>query len=101
MFYYRNPSETTELMGKVIFLSGKNGNVLATHVIANGTDTHSSPVVYLGANKSDMVVYGTGDGTNGGHLFVISLKDLYAGKLNKSEKVLSNEKKGMLYLHLN
>lgn len=45
-----------------------------------------------------MVVFGTGDETHAGSLYVVELKDLLEADLKNAKKLLTNSKKGKKFL---
>ena len=81
-FGYYFTGSATRLVGKLILFDGKTGEILKVVPTPDNRESYYSPVLYKKRGE-DIVVFGTGGETHNGSLWVIKLKDLKDGKMNK------------------
>ena len=58
-------------------------------------ESYFSPLVYTVGNGTEMVIFGTGGETHGGSLYVMPLKDLYEGRIEKAVSIYKDADKGI------
>lgn len=73
----------TRLSGKLLVVSGRDGRVVQQATVPDGQESYYSPVIYRRKDESRVVLFGTGGETHAGSLWVVELKDLLAGKIDR------------------
>lgn len=69
--------------GFLMVISGADGKVLASHALADSTETYASPVVYRRRDGTPWVVFGTGGESLGGAEYRAPLASLLDGTFAK------------------
>lgn len=77
------PGSATRMSGKILLFSGKDGKVLREMTVPDGRESYYSPVVYQRKDGTEVVLFGTGGETHSGSLWMITLSDLYKGKIQR------------------
>ncbi|XP_014669211.1 PREDICTED: uncharacterized protein LOC106810388 isoform X2 [Priapulus caudatus] len=91
-----DPGSEFRLSGRIIFFSGKDGEVLKWTGIPDQRETYYSPQVLTRADGTQGVLFGTGGETHGGALWYISLHDLFNGNIEKALKLTTDAYKGFM-----
>lgn len=84
------------LSGRIIIFSGQTGKVLRWVGVPDKRESYYSPQVYLLPGGKEMVLFGTGGETHPGSLWRISLSDLYAGKIERAQRICGDSTKGVM-----
>ncbi|GAB1601842.1 protein FAM234B-like [Argonauta hians] len=90
------PGSVHRLPGRLVIFSGKDGKVLRWVGVPDKRESYYSPQVYMLPGGTEMVIFGTGGETHPGSLWRISLSDLYAGKIERAEKIYGDGSKGVM-----
>ena len=84
-------SSELRVPGVLAIFSGRTGNVIASALMPDGSETYMTPVVHdFGGDGNYEIIIGTGGETLGGHLFSIPLSDLLNENITHA-KVLASE----------
>eukprot|EP00106_Octopus_bimaculoides_P010095 XP_014777537.1 PREDICTED: uncharacterized protein LOC106874346 [Octopus bimaculoides] len=92
----QHPNSVFRLPGRIVIFSGKAGNVLRWVGVPDKRESYYSPQVYMLPGGTEMVIFGTGGETHPGSLWRISLSDLYAGKIERAQKIYGDDSKGVM-----
>ena len=79
----------TRLAGKLLFFSGRTGEVLQWSWVPDNRESYYSPVIYERHNGMQIVLFGTGGETHPGALWYITLDDLYKGRIKRVSQKIS------------
>ncbi len=92
------PGDPGRPTGKLMILSGRNGEIISEASVPDGNETYMSAVIAK-MNESDedyTIIYGTGGETLGGNLFRTTLSDLLNGDISNSIIIASSTVKGFI-----
>lgn len=90
-------SLSVEKDGRLVLLSGKNGETLKSMKTPGGAKTFYMPQILTQNSTSSFVIFGTGSPTSAGNLTVTPLEDVSSGILGNSTKNIYEDKfKGIL-----
>ncbi|XP_055329557.1 uncharacterized protein LOC129582151 isoform X2 [Paramacrobiotus metropolitanus] len=92
----RAPNQPVTKPGLLYILSGRTGNILQQVSMPDGGETYCSPQIYQPTEGETRVLFGTGGETHGGHLYMIEMKYLLAGRMDRVVSILSDPHKGFM-----
>ncbi|XP_048257876.1 uncharacterized protein LOC124125677 isoform X2 [Haliotis rufescens] len=92
----QDPGSEFRLTGRLIFFSGRTGEVLRWVGVPDQRETYYSPQVYTQLDGTQIVLFGTGGETHAGSLWRITLNHLFKGQVQKAVKIYTDEYKGVM-----
>ncbi|RWS24922.1 PQQ-like domain containing protein, partial [Leptotrombidium deliense] len=92
----RVPSAKVRIPARLIFISSKTGIILSWSVVPDGAESYYSPQELVDSKGNNKILFGTGGETHRGSLFLISLDDLFSGKISKAKMLHSDCCKGVM-----
>lgn len=76
-------AQEEEMFGRIILFSGTDGKVLRWIPTPDRRESYYPPQILTWLDGEQFVLFGTGSSSMPGSLFVISLYDLYKGKISE------------------
>ena len=83
-----------------MIFSGKTGEVLTWVRTPDERETYFSPVIYTKKDGIELVLFGTGGETHPGGLWVVSLLDLFNGRIERAKLIYKDDFKGTVPYNL-
>ncbi|XP_022252488.1 uncharacterized protein LOC106468446 isoform X1 [Limulus polyphemus] len=92
----KEPGSPTRLIGRLLVISGRNGQVVQWVEVPDKKESYYSPQILTHPDGSQLVMFGTGGETHGGSLWYISLADLLNGHIEKADTIYTDKYKGIM-----
>ena len=92
------PGDSSERYpGVLMLLDAVSGEVLAADTMPDGKESYMSPLCRESPGSKEVhIIFGTGGETISGNLYLASLEDLKAAKLNRAKVIASEETHGFI-----
>lgn len=89
------PYDPQRPAGKLLLLDAHTGNIIISDTMPDGRETYFSPVIQTKPG-GDMIIFGTGGETIGGHLYAVPLNALANGNIQKAKILAVDSLKGFI-----
>jgi len=89
------PYDADRPAGKLLLVDAFSGKVIAQDTMPYGGETYFSAVIQK-KNNQEIIIFGSGGETIGGHLFALPLQDLFNGSIQRAIILAEDSLKGFI-----
>ncbi|GAB6019216.1 hypothetical protein CHUAL_000827 [Chamberlinius hualienensis] len=91
-----DPGSAFRLSGRLLIISGSSGRVMQWAGVPDNKETYYSIQRHQHPDGSALILFGTGGETHSGSLWVINIRDLIKGHMNKARYIYTDSEKGLM-----